>query len=142
MLNLNESVSCPTCTSNASKLIRTTIGSDSWIEHRICTDCGRQMLPVSSTTPPLQSEPPPRFEDEYPELAETFRQVSNKEHPHILGIRIEETVTAIRVKVVNNGMPEKKWFGKYKPKIEASIPGRNDPCHCGSGLKFKKCHGK
>jgi uncharacterized protein len=20
-------------------------------------------------------------------------------------------------------------------------PGRNDPCHCGSGLKFKKCHG-
>jgi uncharacterized protein len=21
-------------------------------------------------------------------------------------------------------------------------PGRNDPCHCGSGLKFKKCHGK
>jgi uncharacterized protein YchJ len=22
------------------------------------------------------------------------------------------------------------------PKI-----GRNDPCHCGSGKKFKKCHG-
>lgn len=21
-------------------------------------------------------------------------------------------------------------------------PGRNDPCPCGSGLKFKKCHGK
>jgi SEC-C motif domain protein len=20
--------------------------------------------------------------------------------------------------------------------------GRNDPCHCGSGVKFKKCHGK
>ena len=20
--------------------------------------------------------------------------------------------------------------------------GRNDPCWCGSGLKFKKCHGK
>ena len=19
--------------------------------------------------------------------------------------------------------------------------GRNDPCHCGSGKKFKKCHG-
>lgn len=23
----------------------------------------------------------------------------------------------------------------------AAQPGRNDPCHCGSGLKFKKCHG-
>jgi len=20
-------------------------------------------------------------------------------------------------------------------------PGRNDPCHCGSGKKYKKCHG-
>jgi preprotein translocase subunit SecA len=24
-----------------------------------------------------------------------------------------------------------------KPKI-----GRNDPCHCGSGKKYKKCHGR
>ncbi len=22
-----------------------------------------------------------------------------------------------------------------------TLPGRNDPCHCGSGKKFKKCHG-
>ena len=22
-----------------------------------------------------------------------------------------------------------------------ATPGRNDPCHCGSGVKFKKCHG-
>ena len=25
-------------------------------------------------------------------------------------------------------------------RVEAT-PGRNDPCHCGSGKKFKKCHG-
>ena len=25
-------------------------------------------------------------------------------------------------------------------RVEA-MPGRNDPCHCGSGKKFKKCHG-
>jgi uncharacterized protein YecA (UPF0149 family) len=25
---------------------------------------------------------------------------------------------------------------RAQPKI-----GRNDPCHCGSGKKFKKCHG-
>lgn len=24
----------------------------------------------------------------------------------------------------------------------ADKPGRNDPCWCGSGLKFKKCHGR
>lgn len=27
-------------------------------------------------------------------------------------------------------------------KREGPKLGRNDPCHCGSGKKFKKCHGK
>jgi uncharacterized protein len=31
------------------------------------------------------------------------------------------------------------------PRVETVFaiptPGRNDPCHCGSGKKFKKCHG-
>jgi uncharacterized protein len=30
--------------------------------------------------------------------------------------------------------------GNLKPKFANA--GRNDPCPCGSGLKFKKCHGK
>ena len=33
----------------------------------------------------------------------------------------------------------------FAPKTETrrveALPGRNDPCHCGSGKKFKKCHG-
>jgi preprotein translocase subunit SecA len=28
-----------------------------------------------------------------------------------------------------------------KPYIAPDRLGRNDPCHCGSGKKFKKCHG-
>lgn len=36
------------------------------------------------------------------------------------------------------------WRG-IGPRVEtvhrADTPGRNDPCHCGSGKKFKKCHG-
>jgi len=27
------------------------------------------------------------------------------------------------------------------PQAATKIPGRNDACHCGSGKKFKKCHG-
>ena len=27
------------------------------------------------------------------------------------------------------------------PVIAAKAPGRNDPCSCGSGKKYKKCHG-
>ena len=30
----------------------------------------------------------------------------------------------------------------HTPIVADSIPGRNDPCHCGSGKKFKNCHGK
>ena len=26
------------------------------------------------------------------------------------------------------------------PAPPAQLPGRNDPCHCGSGKKYKKCH--
>jgi uncharacterized protein len=32
--------------------------------------------------------------------------------------------------------------GKIKPKEIFHYVGRNDPCPCGSGLKFKRCHGK
>jgi SEC-C motif domain protein len=30
---------------------------------------------------------------------------------------------------------------KGVPVTKAAIPGRNDPCSCGSGKKYKKCHG-
>jgi SEC-C motif domain protein len=40
-----------------------------------------------------------------------------------------------------------RWYftegAMVKPKpITVSKPGRNDPCTCGSGLKYKKCCGK
>ncbi|QZZ37390.1 SEC-C domain-containing protein [Nitratireductor kimnyeongensis] len=28
------------------------------------------------------------------------------------------------------------------PPAKAKKPGRNDPCPCGSGVKYKKCHGR
>jgi uncharacterized protein len=30
---------------------------------------------------------------------------------------------------------------RIDPVRKAATPGRNDPCPCGSGKKFKKCHG-
>ena len=27
-----------------------------------------------------------------------------------------------------------------KEEVPAVLPGRNEPCWCGSGLKYKKCH--
>ncbi len=28
-----------------------------------------------------------------------------------------------------------------EPARRAATPGRNDPCPCGSGMKYKRCHG-
>ena len=33
-----------------------------------------------------------------------------------------------------------RWYFIY-PDIQARLPGRNDPCLCGSGKKYKKCCG-
>lgn len=30
----------------------------------------------------------------------------------------------------------------HTPIVKPKVPGRNDPCSCGSGKKYKNCHGK
>lgn len=46
------------------------------------------------------------------------------------------------VELVKNGRNEPEAQGKGDPFVHgASKTGRNDPCPCGSGKKFKKCHG-
>ncbi|KAA6307265.1 hypothetical protein EZS27_041067 [termite gut metagenome] len=30
----------------------------------------------------------------------------------------------------------------HTPFLRDKLPERNDPCHCGSGKKYKNCHGK
>ncbi|HVL02513.1 MAG TPA: YchJ family metal-binding protein [Dongiaceae bacterium] len=34
-----------------------------------------------------------------------------------------------------------EWFYTRGETGQVAMPGRNDPCWCGSGRKFKKCHG-
>lgn len=36
----------------------------------------------------------------------------------------------------------KKYYKKSKTITKEQTPGRNDPCPCGSGKKYKKCCGK
>ena len=35
-----------------------------------------------------------------------------------------------------------KSYKKSKTVVKDKLPGRNDPCPCGSGKKYKKCCGK
>ncbi len=41
-----------------------------------------------------------------------------------------------------SGMGEELEVVPEPPPAVSTPPGRNDPCPCGSGKKFKKCHGK
>lgn len=35
-----------------------------------------------------------------------------------------------------------QWLYVDGDMLPAQLPGRNDPCWCGNGKKFKKCHGQ
>ena len=39
-----------------------------------------------------------------------------------------------------NKLPE-PYFNPQPPRVVGETPARNDPCFCGSGKKYKRCHG-
>ena len=45
------------------------------------------------------------------------------------------------IKKEANEQKEKKEIDRKEKGTNFKKIGRNDPCHCGSGLKYKKCHG-
>ena len=55
----------------------------------------------------------------------------------IFSFRVPSTETIDYVQQDNQ-----KRMSSHSPYIAPKAPGRNDPCPCGSGKKFKNCHGK
>jgi len=81
---------------------------------------------LDSLSQPSQSDPLP-LEQTDPELAEHFRLIANRQHPVVKKLVFYAEGTMI---ITHDG----RRIIKRRQK-----PGRNDPCHCGSGKKFKKC---
>lgn len=53
-----------------------------------------------------------------------------------------KTTVSFRIPSIATTDYVKDYNDKYKtPAIAQKLPGRNDPCHCGSGKKYKHCHG-
>jgi preprotein translocase subunit SecA len=76
-----------------------------------------------------------RQEAEVPELQRRQRQM-NAVHPSADG----SSGSSAYGKAADGGASAEqrpKTVRRAEPKI-----GRNDPCHCGSGKKYKKCHGR
>jgi len=83
----------------------------------------------------LRRHLPEQDEDE-----QAYTKALDQEHPlKTLDAAIEDLVSNV-VELVELGRNERlkvTTVRRQEPKV-----GRNDPCHCGSGRKFKQCHGK
>jgi len=64
-------------------------------------------------------------------------QLSNESINQMREQRAREAKAMQRVSHGEEGSGKPKTFRRDKPKI-----GRNEPCYCGSGKKFKQCHGR
>ena len=71
-------------------------------------------------------------------LEETHIDVAGFELRNAIEATREEFLETVRTGHNAHHMPEKQQPLVHK----AAKLGRNDPCSCGSGKKFKKCHGK
>ncbi len=62
----------------------------------------------------------------------------------IFTVRIQKEQKIERKSVTGEAVPGANAGGgaRRAPVKKSAKPGRNDPCPCGSGLKYKKCHGR
>lgn len=63
--------------------------------------------------------------------------ITNVDGKTIFSFRVPSTETIDYVQQENQ-----KEKSAHTPYIAPKTPGRNDPCPCGSGKKFKNCHGQ
>jgi preprotein translocase subunit SecA len=80
----------------------------------------------------------------YTDTVERLRNIKNIEK-----VKVEKSIPTEKISYNQNdysGFKEKEELNEKKPKTivkdESLKIGRNEPCHCGSGKKFKNCHGK
>ncbi len=75
------------------------------------------------------------------------RKESNVQTSHADSTNMAMSAAAVQAPggqaVEKNPMAEASQAGKQSRTIKRETPkvGRNDPCPCGSGKKYKKCHG-
>ena len=106
---------------------------------------------ISKPAKPLTIEE--RLEEEKKNLPSTIKNMIDKD-PSLKErfIKVAKQMEADGVDM-NSPSAMRKWakanqkkireqeYGTVKPIIKDKEPGRNDPCPCGSGKKYKKCCG-
>ena len=65
-------------------------------------------------------------------LCEGWKQFYEKALPHFEKLALE----------IKSRRPKTKPTDQTTLPVPEKLPGRNDPCYCGSGQKYKRCHGR
>jgi len=74
---------------------------------------------------------------------QTKTRVTNLAHEEATGMGLEGVPAGDGgQQVAAAGGGQQQQQGKIEPRTVEDEPGRNDPCWCGSGKKYKKCHGR
>ena len=73
------------------------------------------------------------------EMAQAPAQQAPRQRPQYTESRTDLTDPAQRAAAARDTREQQ---GPVQPIVAEKLPGRNDPCPCGSGKKFKNCHGR
>ncbi len=77
--------------------------------------------------------------DKDPSLKERFIKVAKQMEAD--GVDMSSPSAMRKWAKANQKKIREQEFGSVKPVVKEKEPGRNDPCPCGSGKKYKKCCG-
>jgi len=77
--------------------------------------------------------------DKDPTLKERFIKVAKQMEAD--GVDMNSPTAMRKWAKANQKRIREEEYGTVKPIIKGKEPGRNDPCPCGSGKKYKKCCG-
>jgi len=81
------------------------------------------------------------YREALPELRRIAEYIGRNELPPLRGAPAAADGAAERRERFQAG-PAPDAPMPMKPQLRTESPGRNDPCPCGSGRKYKKCCGK
>jgi preprotein translocase subunit SecA len=107
------------------------------MQNGICGDVTRVLLTVEVQTAEEAQEAEESAQPEYSNVSYTHNEFEDPAEAAALAAATDEALTLADPEVQADGDPAQQPFRRIGQKV-----GRNDPCPCGSGRKYKQCHGR
>ncbi|WP_270180107.1 preprotein translocase subunit SecA [Alkalihalobacillus sp. CinArs1] len=111
-----------------------------WMDHIDAMDQLRQGIHLRAYG---QNDPLREYQFEgYEMFEDMIAEIEEEVATYIMKAQIENNLKREKVAEGQAVNPKEEGSSKPKPVKKKQDIGRNDPCPCGSGKKYKQCHGK